>query len=95
MDRTQILIRPVVSEKATNVREQGNQVVFVVHPKANKIEIKKAVEIAFDVQVMTVNVVNRKAEKRMRNRRMSHIPGVRKAYVTLAADQKIDLFEGV
>ncbi len=95
MDMTQILLAPVVSEKATSAREQSNQVVFVVHPKANKIEIKRAVETAFSVTVETVNVVNRKPEKKMRNRRMTHIAGVRKAYVTLAAGQKIDLFEGV
>ena len=44
MDHTQILLRPVVTEKATFLRDGANQVAFFVHPDANKIEIKKAVE---------------------------------------------------
>ncbi len=95
MEKTQVLIRPVITEKATMVRESQRQVAFIVHAKANKIEIKQAVEAAFGVNVLDVNVVNRKAEKRMRNRRMSHIAGYRKAYVTLAEGQKIDQLEGV
>ena len=94
MERTQVLVKPVITEKATMMRESQRQVAFIVHPKANKIEIKQAVEAAFDVKVLDVNVVNKKPEKRMRNRRLSHFAGYRKAYVTLAEGQKIDLFEG-
>lgn len=50
MDHTQILLRPVVTEKATFLRDGANQVAFFVHPDANKIEIKKAVETAFNVK---------------------------------------------
>lgn len=95
MERTQVLIRPVITEKATQMRESAHQVVFIVHPKANKIEIKQAVEAAFNVKVLGVNVSNKRPETRMRNRRASHFAGARKAYVTLAAGDKIDLFEGV
>lgn len=95
MEKTQVLIRPVITEKATMMRENAHQVVFIVHPKANKIEIKQAVEAAFSVKVLDVNVSNKRPEQRMRNRRLSHIAGSRKAYVTLAAGEKIDLFEGV
>jgi large subunit ribosomal protein L23 len=95
MERTQVLIRPVITEKATQVRERAHQVVFIVHARANKIEIKQAVEAAFNVRVLGVNVSNKKPEKRVRNRRAVHIAGSRKAYVTLAAGDKIDLFEGV
>ncbi len=95
MERTQVLIKPVITEKATMVRERQHQVTFIVHPGANKIEIQQAVEAAFNVKVLDVNVVNKKPEKRVRNRRMSHTAGYRKAYVTLAEGQKIDLFEGV
>ena len=86
MDHTQILLRPVVTEKATFLRDGANQVAFFVHPDANKIEIKKAVETAFNVKVTDVNVVNRK---------VSRVPGWRKAYVTLASGEKIEFFEGV
>lgn len=95
MDHTQILLRPVVTEKATFLREGGNQVSFFVHPDANKIEIKKAVEAAFNVKVTGVNVVTKKATERVRNRKVSHVAGWRKAYVTLAPGEKIEFFEGV
>lgn len=95
MDHTQILLRPVVTEKATSLREGANQVAFFVHPDANKIEIKKAVEAAFSVKVTEVNVVSKKARDRVRNRRVTHVAGSRKAYVTLAAGEKIEFFEGV
>ena len=95
MERTQVLIKPVITEKATQMRERAHQVVFIVHPGANKIEIRQAVEKAFNVKVLGVNVSNRRPEKRVRNRRAIHISGARKAYVTLAAGEKIDLFEGV
>ncbi|HIU17656.1 MAG TPA: 50S ribosomal protein L23 [Candidatus Avidesulfovibrio excrementigallinarum] len=94
MDYTQILLRPVVTEKATALRD-ANQVAFFVHPDANKIEIKKAVEAAFSVKVVDVNVVTRKAGEKIRNRKVVHVPGWRKAYVTLAAGEKIEFFEGV
>lgn len=95
MDHTQILLRPVVTEKATALRESGNQVSFFVHPAANKIEIRKAVETAFNVKVTGVNVVTGKATERVRNRKVSHVAGWRKAYVTLAPGEKIEFFEGV
>ena len=94
MDYTQILLRPVVTEKATALRD-ANQVAFFVHPDANKIEIKKAVEAAFSVKVVDVNVVTRKTGEKIRNRKVVHVPGWRKAYVTLAAGEKIEFFEGV
>ncbi|MDD6088024.1 MAG: 50S ribosomal protein L23 [Desulfovibrionaceae bacterium] len=94
MDYTQILLRPVITEKATMKREE-NKFAFLVHPDANKIEIKKAVEAAFKVTVTGVNVVNKKPSVRVRNRRVSHVSGWRKAYVTVAAGQKIEFFEGV
>lgn len=95
MEPIQVLLKPVRTEKTTMMHEVARQVVFIVHPRANKIEIKKAVEAAFEVKVLDVNVVNKKPEKRMRNRRVSHVPGHRKAYVTLAEGHKIELFEGV
>lgn len=96
MDYTQILIKPLISEKATDVKETANQVVFFVHPDANKIEIKRAVEKAFDVQVEDVNVVRRRPLRRKRfGRIVGKVPGHKKAYVTLAPGNKIEFFEGV
>ena len=95
MDYTKILLRPVITEKATKLRESTNTVVFLVSPDSNKIEIKRAVEAAFKVTVTKVTVVNRRPAERIKNRRMAHIPGCRKAYVTLGIGDKIEFFEGV
>jgi len=96
MDYTQILIRPLISEKATNAKEQANQVVFYVHPDANKIQIGAAVEKAFNVKVTGVNVVKRRPRPRTRFGRVTgRLAGCKKAYVTLAEGEKIELFEGV
>lgn len=96
MDYTQILLKPLISEKATLSKEFANQVVFYVHPKANKIEIKKAVEQAFDVKVEGVNVVRKRPSARTRfGRAVGRQSGHKKAYVTLAPGEKIEFFEGV
>lgn len=99
MDYTQILIRPLISEKGTYLKEETNQVAFFVRKDANKIEIKKAVEDAFDVKVEAVNVVVKKPQAKMvtrgRKRQASRLPGYKKAYVTLAPGSKIEFFEGV
>jgi large subunit ribosomal protein L23 len=96
MNYTKILIKPLVSEKATFLKEEAQQVTFFVAPSANKIEIKKAVEEAYNVKVAGVNVVKRRPQPRVRNgRTVGQIPGFKKAYVTLAAGEKIEFFEGV
>ena len=97
MDHTQILLRPVVTEKATFLRDGANQVAFFVHPDANKIEIKKAVEEIFGVKVASVNTLNVPAKaKRMGAGRPGTTRAWKKAYVTLTADSKtIEFFEGM
>jgi large subunit ribosomal protein L23 len=96
MDYTKILIKPLISEKATLMKEYANQVAFFVHPDANKIEIKKAVEAAFKVEVEKVNVIKRASRPRRRFGRVTgREPGYKKAYITLAEGQKIEIFEGV
>jgi large subunit ribosomal protein L23 len=96
MNYTKILIKPLVSEKATFLKEEAQQVTFFVAPSANKIEIKKAVEEAYNVKVAGVNVVKRRPQPRVRTgRTVGQIPGFKKAYVTLAAGEKIEFFEGV
>ncbi len=99
MDYTQILLKPLISEKGTFLKEAVNQVAFFVSRDANKGQIKKAVEEAFDVKVEAVNVVVKKPLAKMvsrgRRRQMSRVPGHKKAYVTLAAGSRIEFFEGV
>ena len=96
MEYTRVLIRPLLTEKTSLLREAVQQVTFFVHPAANKIEIKRAVEKAFDVKVQAVNVVNKAAVGRTRQGRVvGRVPGGKKAYVTLAEGDKIEFFEGV
>jgi len=90
----QVLLRPVVSEKSYALMEDGVYV-FVVAPDATKIDVRNAVEQAFGVHVTSVNTLNRKGKKR-RNRKTNTVgqrPSTKRAVVTLAGGDKIDLFE--
>ena len=96
MEFTQVLQKPLVTEKTTFLKEGANQLVFRVHPKANKIEVKNAVEKVFSVTVVAVNIVVKAPSDRKRQGRViGRKPGYKKAYVTLKAGDKIELFEGV
>ena len=96
MDYTKILIKPYITEKTTNLKDEKNQVVFWVSKDANKIEVKKAVEEAFKVKVKKVNIVNVKPKVIKRfGRVIGKKRGWKKAYVTLEEGSKIDFFEGV
>ena len=89
-----ILIKPVISEKANMLREQ-NKYVFVVHPDANKIQIKEAVEALFNVKVIgctTMNVLGKM--KRLRGK-PGRTASYKKAIVRLAEGETIAAFEGV
>ena len=93
-----VLKRPLLSEKSMSRNDQG-QYVFEVRTDANKIEIRKAVEEAFDVQVQDVNTINVKGKLRRRRTRRGLTQGYTKArknaIVTLTPDSKrIELFEG-
>ena len=96
---SQILIRPVITEKAERLRNDKNNVVytFVVDKSANKIEISKAVEAMFNVSVKTVNTAILPGKAKSRSTRTGVVRGVRsgykKAYVQLVAGEKIDLFD--
>ena len=90
-----VIIRPVVSEKSYGLLD-ANVYTFVVHPNASKPEIHDAVESIFGVKVVKVNTLNRDG-KRKRNRRTGtwgSRPDQKRAFVTLAAGDRIDLFEG-
>lgn len=96
MEHTQVLIKPLISEKATLLKDLSNKVVFFIHPAANKHDVKRAVENVFKVSVRGVNVVRVRPRLRKRFGRITgKISGYKKAYVTLAAGEKIEFFEGV
>jgi len=93
-DAMSVLIRPVVSEKTTGLMEQHTYV-FIVDPKATKIDVRNAVEQAFNVKVTNVNTLNRKG-KSTRNRRTGVVgqrPSTKRAIVTLKQGDSINLFE--
>ena len=93
-DPRDVILKPVVSEKSYSLLDNGVYV-FIVHPDSNKTEIRQAVESIFNVRVTNVNTLNRKG-KRKRNRRMSTFgtrADTKRAIVTLADGDRIDLFE--
>lgn len=90
-----VVLAPIVSEKSYALSERGAYT-FKVHPSASKPEIHDAVEAIFGVTVLKVNTLNRKG-KRKRNRRTFDFgsrPDTKRAIVTVAEGQTIDLFEG-
>lgn len=89
----QIILAPVVTEKATMVAEKNNQVAFRVVANATKPEIKAAVELLFKVEVEDVQVLNRKGKEKRFGRFMGRRSHERKAYVSLKAGQEIDFAE--
>ena len=93
-DPRDVILRPVVSEKSYALLDNGVYT-FVVAGSANKIEIRQAIEAIFNVRVTKVNTLNRQG-KRKRNRRTFTFgtrPDTKRAIVTLAEGDKIDLFE--
>ena len=90
-----VLLRPVISEKSV-IETERNNYTFAVARDANKFQIKAAVEEQFKVDVLGVRVLTVKPKQKCRGRRqLGTVPGWRKAVVTIADGQKIELFETV
>ena len=87
----QLLIAPVITEKGTVLQEQNNQYLFRVPPRANKIQIKKAVEKIFKVHVTGVRTVTVHGKMRRMGRNQGRKPSWKKAIVTLKEGETIDL----
>ncbi|MCP5418427.1 MAG: 50S ribosomal protein L23 [Chromatiaceae bacterium] len=86
----QLLISPVISEKSTAAADSARQYIFRVLPDATKPEIKKAVELMFNVKVDSVRVINAKGKSKRFGRTMGRRSNIRKAYVKLAEGSDID-----
>jgi large subunit ribosomal protein L23 len=86
----QVLVAPIVSEKATSVGEKNNQVLFKVLQDATKTEIKAAVELMFKVEVESVQVLNQKGKVKRFGGRTGRRDHLRKAYVSLKAGQELN-----
>ena len=87
----QVLVAPIVSEKATMIAEKSNSVTFKVLQNATKPEIKAAVELMFKVEVKGVSVVNTKGKSKRFGKSMGRRDNIRKAYVTLKPGQELNL----
>ena len=88
-----ILIKPIVSEKSYSLMDEGKYT-FEVDPRSNKTEIKIAVQEIFDVKVASVNTINRKGKTRRTRFGMGKRKDTKRAIVTLAAGEAIDVFSG-
>ncbi|MBM3947812.1 MAG: 50S ribosomal protein L23 [SAR202 cluster bacterium] len=94
MTTTVVLKRPIVTEKSTRLMEQGRYV-FEIAATATKLQVKEAVESAFEVKVVAVNTQHVRGKRRRLGPRFTEKPSWKKAVVTLAPGNKITLFEGV
>ena len=90
----EILRRPLITEKSATLQAQGKYA-FEVAGRANKVQIKEAVEKAFKVKVTAVNVMTAPGKERRVGRRVVMTPSWKKAIVTLKSGDKIELFESV
>jgi large subunit ribosomal protein L23 len=92
-DHRDVLLAPVVSEKSYGLIDQ-NKYTFLVHPDANKTEIKIAVEKVFKVKVTAVNTVNRPGKRRRTRNGWGQRNDTKRAVVSVAEGQRIDIFSG-
>lgn len=95
-----ILLKPIITEKMTAITEKyPERYAFLVSPKANKIEIKKAVETMYNVKVVSVNTMNKEGKRVSRYTKAGFIqgrkPATKKAVVTIEKGQVIDFFSNI
>ncbi len=95
MDVYKVIKKPHITEKASIKKDLNNQVTFEVHKKANKIEIRNAVETLLKAKVVDVRTMNIEGKKRRVGKHMGKRPDWKKAVVTLAPGENIEFFEGM
>jgi large subunit ribosomal protein L23 len=94
-DLSQVVRRPLITERGADLRESQNQYVFEVHPEANKHEIRHAIEHYFGVKVLQVRTMNYRGKVKRLGRFSGRRSDWKKAIVTLAGEDSIDLFDMV
>jgi len=92
MDNTNIIIKPLVTEKTTHQQLTRNAYAFQVARDANKVQIRKAVEKIYNVKVVDVRTLNRKGKPRRTKAKMTTTSDWKRAIVTLAENSRIELF---
>lgn len=95
MESDRVILEPLTTEKAERLRETQNVVAFRVSPKANKIQIRRAVESLFEVEVKDVRTSNFTGKNKRWGRFVGRRPNWKKAYVTLEEGHAIEIFKGV
>ena len=93
VERHRVLVQPLLTEKITGLREKTNTVGFVVHPEANRIQIKEAVEALLKVKVDKVNVMNIRGKIKRLGRFSGKRSDWKKALVTLKQGEKLEMYE--
>jgi large subunit ribosomal protein L23 len=93
VDSHRVLIRPLLTEKITGLREKTNTVGFVVHPEANRIQIKQAVEALLKVKVDKINIMNIRGKIKRLGRFSGRLSDWKKALVTLKEGEKLEMYE--
>ncbi len=92
-DPFDILVKPLLTEKVTGFQETANRVAFVVKSDVNRIEVRRAVELALKVKVKSVNIMNVMGKKKRQGRFLGKRPDWKKAIVTLHEGEKLELYE--
>ena len=94
-DPRQIIVRPVVTERSTELADDSGKYTFIVNKDSNKIEIKNAIESLFDVKVRDVRTANYRGKWRRVGQSYGQKAAYKKAVVTLVEGQRIDVYEGI
>ncbi len=94
MNIHQVLLKPTITEKSTMLQESGRYT-FQIAPKANKIQVKEAVEKNFNVTVLGVNITKLHGKRKRYGARVKKMPDTKKAVVTLKAGDRINIIEGL
>ncbi|MEX2283550.1 MAG: 50S ribosomal protein L23 [Gemmatimonadota bacterium] len=94
-DPRQIIVRPVVTERSTALADVTGKYTFIVNKDANKIEIKNAIQSLFEVKVKAVRTAVFRGKLRRVGRSVGYKPSYKKAIVTLADGERIDVYEGI
>lgn len=95
MNLEKIIVKPVLTEKSTIETEKFNRYSFIVNNRANKNQIKNAIEKLFNVKVLSVNTTTKPGKLKRVGKFLAKRPMSKKAYVQIQAGQKIELFKGV
>jgi len=88
-----VLVQPLLTEKITGLREKTNTVGFVVHPEANRVQVKQAIETLLKVKVVKVNLMNVRGKVKRLGRFSGKRSDWKKAFVTLKEGEKLEMYE--